>query len=134
MNNQQLEVKVKTVSGSLLYKNGYVCSVDVLMELGYLSAKDYDNWRFGRVGYLERVCQVNLRKLSLINKSIRKFAVQQQLKSSWTAYMKYGKGPKKHLQFSKSGDDKIEKAYATHFVKSRDKTVIAEHREDELPF
>ena len=131
MNNQQLEVKVKTVSGSLLYKKGYVCSVDVLMGLGCLSAKDYDNWRFGRVEYLERACQANLKKLSLINKSIRKFAVQQQLKPSWTAYMKYGKGPKKHLQFSKSGDDNIEKAYATHFVKFKDQSQKEKGKEAE---
>jgi len=35
---------------------------------------------------------------------------------SLTVYNKYGKGPKHRLQFSKSGDFNIEKAYSTHFL------------------
>lgn len=116
MNNKELEKKVISVAGRLLYKKGYVGSVDVLLEIGYISAKDYGDWRAGRVDYLERVCRVNLKKLGLINKTIRVFAAQNSLKESWTAYMKYGKGSKKRLQFSKSGDANIERAYSTHYL------------------
>jgi hypothetical protein len=30
--------------------------------------------------------------------------------------MRWGKGPKRWLQFTKTGDPKVEEAYATHFV------------------
>jgi hypothetical protein len=30
--------------------------------------------------------------------------------------MRWGKGPKQRLRFTKTGDPKIEKAYTTHFV------------------
>ncbi len=36
--------------------------------------------------------------------------------ADWTAYMRWGKGPKQRLQFTKTGDPKLEEAYATHFV------------------
>jgi hypothetical protein len=37
-------------------------------------------------------------------------------KPSWTAYNKYGRGVRKRLIFSKSGDENIEKEYATHYL------------------
>lgn len=37
-------------------------------------------------------------------------------KPSWTAYNKYGRGPKRRLQFCKSGNSTIENAYSTHYV------------------
>jgi hypothetical protein len=42
------------------------------------------------------------------------------LKPSKTAYMSWGKGPKRSLRFSKSGDPNIEQAYSTHFPKLKD--------------
>ena len=39
---------------------GYAAPVDVLMDIGVLSKQDYENWRFGKVPYLERVCKINL--------------------------------------------------------------------------
>lgn len=116
MNSIELEKKVKQIVHSLAYKKGFVCSVDVLLELAYLTKKDYEDWRFGRIGYLEKVCQVNLGKLSSINQAIRKNANQLGLERSWTGYHKYGKGASTKLIFSKSRDSKIEDAYATHYV------------------
>ena len=86
------------------------------MQLEYLTKKDYEDWRFGRVDYLEKVCRINLSKLTLINKWIRKYSVELELKSSWTEYNKYGKGVKRRLRFSKSGEKTIEERYAIHFI------------------
>ena len=49
---------------------------------------------------------------------------KQGLKPSWTDYRKWGKGENPRLRFSKSGDDNIERAYATHYVvqKATDET------------
>jgi hypothetical protein len=116
MNNPDLEKEVKRLVHANRYKKGYICSVDILMQLNYLSEKDYEEWRFGRVEYLEKVCKINLRKLTLINKLIRKYASELNLKSSLKSYNKYGRGVKHRLRFSKSGDKYIEEKYATHYI------------------
>ena len=116
MNNIELEKKIKQLVHSMRYNKGYVCVVDILIGLDYLSTKDYENWRFGKIDYLEKVCKINLSKLTLINKLIRKFAIELQLEKSWTGYNKFGKGPSQRLIFSKSCDEKIEIAYATHYI------------------
>ncbi|KJR44915.1 Recombinase [Desulfosporosinus sp. I2] len=109
------------------YKNfmGYDCVV----KIGVLSAKDYEDWRFGRVPYLEKVCKTNLSKLSFIIKELRAYALENHLKSSSTAYNQCGvKGKKIPLRFSKSGYTVIEEAYATHYVVNTKK----EERDSEL--
>jgi hypothetical protein len=119
MNNKELEKKVKQFASELAYKKGYVCSVDVLMKLEYLSENEYQDWRFGRIPYLEKACQANLHKLSTVNRLIRKYSAEWNFEKSWTAYYKWGKGPKKNLIFSKSRDQQIETLYATHFLNKK---------------
>jgi hypothetical protein len=131
MNNKELEAKVKQAVHALAFEKGFVCAVDLLLRLGYLTRKDYEAWRFGKVAYLEKVCSVNLGKLSLINRATQKFAAELKLKSSWTAYMEYGKGAKRKLIFSKSGDRNIEMAYATHYL---DKVRINELKNNKNKF
>jgi len=116
MNNSELEKKINSIASELVNKKGYISSTDVLTGLGYLSQIDYENWRKGKIEYLEKVCQVNLGKLSTINRIIRQISRKMKLEPSWTAYNKYGKGPKTRLMFSKSGNINIEKAYSTHYV------------------
>jgi hypothetical protein len=123
MNNKELEKKVKQFTSELAYKKGYVCSVDVLIKLGYITEHDYQDWRFGRIPYLEKACQTNLHKLSTVNRLIRKYSAEWNFEKSWTAYYKWGKGTKTRLIFSKSRDQQIENLYATHFL---NKTQIKE--------
>ena len=108
-------------------KRGYAAPVDVLMDIGVLPKQKYEDWRNGRVDYLERVCTVNLHKLSFIMSQIRAYAREQGLKPSFCYYKQWGvkkKNGKGHkpvvpLRFSKSGNAEIEKNYATHYVDSR---------------
>ena len=65
---------------------------------------------------MERVCKVNLKKLSTISREMRAYAKQHELKASWTDYRKWGKGMSIRLRFSKSGDERIERLYATHYI------------------
>jgi len=116
MNNSELEKKINGIISDLVNTKGYISSMDVLTGLGYLSQTDYENWRKGKIEYLEKVCQVNLGKLTTINRIIRQVSRKMKLEPSWTAYNKYGKGPKIRLRFSKSGEINIEKAYSTHYV------------------
>ena len=119
MNRQQLSSRISTVTSELLQEKGYISFVDVFMELGYLDPKDFENWRFRRVPCLERVIKVNLSKINFIMKTVRRTSLNGNLKPSWTGYTSWGKGRKIPLRFSKSGDDNIERAYATHFVTSK---------------
>lgn len=119
MNNKELEKKVKQFTSELAYKKGYVCSVDVLIKLGFITENDYQDWRFGKISYLEKVCQANLHKLSTVNRLIRKYSAEWNLEASWTEYIKWGKGPKKRLIFSKSRNRQIEILYSTHFLNKK---------------
>ena len=94
-------------------------AVEVLIDMGKLSRKDYEDWRMGRVPFLERVIGVNLGKLQVILRELAATGRQLGLKESFTDYRKWGKGAKLRLRFSKSGDPNVEKAYATHFVSQR---------------
>ncbi|HAN76279.1 MAG TPA: hypothetical protein DCQ31_00160 [Bacteroidales bacterium] len=116
MNRSQLQIKIKQICSELIYKQGYISSIDVLEKLGYITDKNIKAWRFGEIPYLERICSANLATLSFINKIIRQIVNNLNLKSSLTIYMKHGKGVKSKLIFSKTGDDNIEKAYSTHYI------------------
>jgi hypothetical protein len=119
MNNTELEKEIKKSVNILLNEKGFVCSIDMLLKLDYLTKDDYEAWRRGKIEYLEKACHVNLSKLSTINRTIRKIATDLKLEKSWTGYNKYGKGANMRLRFSKSGDENIEKAYATHYMDKR---------------
>ena len=83
MNNRELTGKVNSAMYRQCRDRGYAAPVDVLMEIGYLSKKDYENWRYGRVSYLERVCMANLSKLSTVMHQMRVYAKKAELKPSF---------------------------------------------------
>ena len=95
-------------------EKGFATPVDVLMEIGVLDMKKYEDWRRGRVPYLEAVCTSNLHKLSEIMKTVRTYAKENNLKMSVADYRQWGDKSRK-LRFSKSGNPNIEKEYATHY-------------------
>jgi hypothetical protein len=117
-NRQDLERALSTITSELLKEKGYICFVDVFMQLGYLSPSDYENWRFRRVSCLERILTLNLSTINfIIMKTVRRNSLNGHLKPSLTVYKSWGKHKKTLLRFSKSGDPTIETAYATHFVR-----------------
>lgn len=81
--------------------------------MGLLEQRDVDEWRKGRVPYLEKVIKCNLAKASRI---LRMHAHDLNLKPSGTVYKRKIKGRKIPLQFSKSGEKNLEEAYSRHFV------------------
>jgi hypothetical protein len=119
MFSEVIEEKIRPIVEALIEEKGYVCSVDVLLKLDYLPQSDYEAWRLGRIPYLEKVCKVNLSKLTIINQKIKWVAHDFNLVKSLTVYSKYGKGPKTSLRFCKTGDKNIETAYATHFINKK---------------
>jgi hypothetical protein len=98
VNNIELKQKVHSAVYNTLKDKNYISPVELLIKTGVLSVKDYENWRFGWVLYLEKVCKTNLKKL-------RAYPRENHLTPSWTAYNQWGvKGKKITLRFSKSGD------------------------------
>jgi len=116
VNNIELSKKIEKHVNELLQEKKYVSSIDLLMKLDYLSKQDYENWRLGKIEFLEKACKVNLSKLSFVNKTLKAIGDELDLKKSWTAYMKHGKGHKKQLRFSKTNNKNIENEYATHYI------------------
>ena len=104
MNDKELIGKVHSAVYHQCQRRGYAAPVDVLMEIGVLPKQKYEDWRFGRVDCLERVCIVNLRKLSFIMRQMRVYAQKTGLKPSFCYYkqrsVKNGQGHK--LQYRKS--------------------------------
>jgi hypothetical protein len=127
VNNGELVKRTNAAVNAALYKNGYVEAADVLMEMGLLSKEDYEDWRFGRISCLERVCKCNLSKLSKILSEIRAQAKRGDLKASWTDCRKWGKGNRIRLRFSKYGDERVERLYATRYY-SEEKMEEAKER------
>lgn len=127
MDEKELIGKVHSSVYHQCQNRGYATAVDVLIDLGVLPKQKYEDWRFGRVDYLERVCTVNLRKLSFIMYQIRVYAQKAGYAPSYCYYKQWGVKQKKgqgyrpviQLRFSKSGDPNVEHWYATHFVDHR---------------
>lgn len=121
MNNEELTKKVHSAMYHQCQERGFAAPVDVLIDIGALQKNKYEDWRFGRINYLEAVCTTNLGKLSLIMRQMHVYAKKEGLKSSTCYYKQWGK--KKNngapLRFSKSGTPEIEKSYSTHFVYSK---------------
>jgi len=100
----------------LLAKGNVVAPVDILVHMELLKPKRLEDWRRGRVPYLEKVIDCNLNCLSKLLRILRFYAHDMKLVPSPTAYMRWGKGPKQRVLFTKTGDPRLEEAYARHFV------------------
>jgi len=99
-----------------LAHHGYVSAIDVLTGMGRLSPEHVESWRKGRLDFLERPMQGNLKKISLSMSLFRQWARGKGLRPSETRYVRWGRGATVDLRFSKSEDPEIERNYRTHFV------------------
>ena len=108
--------KIVRVMAVILQSGKVVAPVDVLVGMDLLAPEHLKDWRFGRVPYLEKVINCNLTRLSRLLRILRFHAHDLNLVPSVTVYKRWGKGPKQHLRFTKTGDPKIEESYARHFV------------------
>jgi hypothetical protein len=111
---------VKAVE-DLLREKGFVAPVELFIRMDLLSTKSAEDWRRGRISYLERVIRCNLSQASRILRILRMHAHDLDLKPSLTVYKRWTKGSRPLLRFSKTGDRHIEEAYARHFVSPRKK-------------
>jgi hypothetical protein len=116
--NDSLFPRIQRAVSAIGASGKVVTPIDVLVRMELLKPAQVEDWRLGRVAYLERVINCNLTRLGRILRILRAHALDLKLKPSHTAYCRWGKrGHKAPLRFSKSGDRKLEEAYSCHFVR-----------------
>jgi uncharacterized protein len=119
MASSKVTERTRRAVSEVLRRQGYVAAVDVFLQMGTLKQQDLEDWRLCRVPFLEQKLMGSLGKLSTSLREMRRICRELGLKPSETAYVKWGKGPKRALRFSKSGDPHVERAYRTHWVSRR---------------
>jgi hypothetical protein len=115
-NKLDLQSRVHRAAEAALFRQQYVSAIDVFRGMGLLASSQVESWRKGRVDFLERVIEGNLKKISLSMAIFRRWATEKGLKPSETQYVRHSRAGNIALRFSKSGDPGIEKSYRTHFV------------------
>jgi hypothetical protein len=108
--------RIERLVAAILQRDKVVAPIDVLIGMGLLTQAHIEDWRRGRVPYLEKVIDCNLTRLSRVLRILRFHAHDLNLVPSVTAYMRWSKGPKQRLRFTKTGDTRLEEAYSRHFV------------------
>jgi hypothetical protein len=111
----KLEARVALAAAAALARQEYVTAIDVLVGLGWLAPVRVDDWRHRRIPFLEGAVEANLSKISAAMRAFRAWAATARLTPSETAYVARSAG-REPLQFSKSGDAAIERAYRTHWI------------------
>ncbi len=104
--------RIATIAGEILSIKSYVSVIDLMLGLNWLTPNQLNNWKKGKVPYLELVITVNLGKISNAMKDFKSWALYSKLKPSITVY----KHKNYKLRFSKTGNPNIETAYSTHYV------------------
>ena len=90
MNEKELIGKIHSSMYHQLQVRGYAAPVDVLIDTGILPKQKYEDWRFGRVRYLDAVCNANLKRLSFVLHQMRVYAQAHDLKPSFCYYKRLG--------------------------------------------
>ena len=114
--HEELRKRVVRAAEAALSHHQYVSAIDVLTGTQLLAPTHVESWRKGRMDFLERAIQANLKKISQSMAIFREWAVEKGLKPSETRYVRRTRAGTVDLQFSTSGDPVIEKNYRTHYV------------------
>src|SRR3954470_7485138 len=87
--NDKMLPRIERVVAVILAKGKVVAPVDVLVGMELLTPKQVEDWRFGRIPYLEGVTKCNLGRLSRILRILRFHAHDLNLSPSMTVYMRW---------------------------------------------
>ncbi len=71
LNRTDATAKTRRAVSEVLTRQGYVSAIDVLLHVGMLDKADCENWRMGRVPYLEKVVRGSLGKVSTVVRAMR---------------------------------------------------------------
>ena len=108
--------RIERAVAAILATGKVVTPVDVLVRMGLLAPDRIEQWRRGRIAYLEQAIDCNLTRLSRLLRILRFHAHELNLVPSGTIYVSEGTCRRQRLRFTKGGQAAIEEAYARHFV------------------
>ena len=108
--------RIVKATEDLLREKGFVAPIELFIRMDLLSPASVENWRRGRIPYLENAIHCNLSKANRILRILRMHAHDLDLKPVPTVYKRWTRGPRTLLDFSKTGDRAVEEAYARHFL------------------
>src|SRR5436309_14928942 len=86
-NRGEIDRRVVRAAEAALAERKFVTAIDVLVGVGWLQPAKVDEWRQGRVDYLERAVIASLGKISTAMRCSRAWARARGLKASETAYV-----------------------------------------------
>jgi len=110
----RLDERVARTAQAALDERGFVTGIDVLVGMGWLAPRRVDEWRQGRIAYLEAAVEAGAGKVSTAMRLFHGWARHSGLRPSETAYIARTRG-RATLRFSESGNGDIERAYRTHW-------------------
>src|SRR6516165_6984847 len=84
-----VEGRVVRAAETALAHQQYVSAIDIITGAGLLAPTHVESWRKGRIDFLERVIQANLKKISLSMAMFRQWALAHGLKPSETRYVRH---------------------------------------------
>lgn len=113
--DSKMEERVVRAAEAALAERQYVTAIDVLVGMRWLAPRRVEEWRQGRIAYLERAVEAGLGKVSTAMRLFGRWARERGLKPSETDYVARSRD-RRPLRFSKSGDPAVELAYRTHWV------------------
>ena len=113
--------RIVKATEDLLREKGFVAPIELFIRMDLLSPASVENWRRGRIPYLERAIQCNLSKASRILRILRMHAHDLDLKPVPTVYKRWTRGPRTLLRFSKTGDPAVEEALCLAIILSGSK-------------
>jgi hypothetical protein len=83
----QLKERVVSAAEAALAHKQYVSAIDVLTGSRLLEPAHVESWRKGRIDFLERAIQANLKKISQSMAMFRQWALEKGLKPTETHYV-----------------------------------------------
>ena len=105
--NDRLYPAVVRSVAELLKETDEISPVEILLHQQRLTKEQVEDWRFGRIPYLERVVKGNLSKINRILRILRFHAHDLNLVPVPRTYRKWGRGGKRIiLRFSKTREKK----------------------------
>jgi hypothetical protein len=96
----QLKERVVSAAEAALAHKQYVSAIDVLTGSRLLEPAHVESWRKGRIDFLERAIQANLKKISQSMAMFRQWALEKGLKPTETHYVRRTRNGTVDLRFS----------------------------------
>jgi hypothetical protein len=130
-----LERRVFAAAEATLTRSKSVSPLDVLAQIGWLPEGLVDDWRRGRVDYLERAASVHADKLATALEHLRRWAAREGLEPNEVAYVAATRD-RRPLRFTADGDRAAERAWRTHWIRPELSAAARErvtHRQSKAP-